>query len=419
MARNFRSLWFPLALLAAGAWLAFALLGGMIARVIAARFEGALSRAADGKFDDPAAFVHGRLAECLLLASAAIGLAGVCVLLWNRLGRRTEWRPYRGLLTGVLGFALLNVFIWSAGQTVLFWSLFYDSVRIDNFAQYHIKRVLMDETRSKRRAILLGSSQTNRSIDEVLLNQQIGGTIWTTELTQPGARGFDLLTLSRDIPLKRGDLVICYLSEIMFYGSGSGIVAADFMSFREVPDAIELKGWSHFPEGAARSGLLGRALPLYRYRNSLAHRTLGWDICHLEQRKFDQSLESELEAQAKRRAPRLGFGDASRFEEAAFSRMADELAAKGCTLLVISGDTHPALRRHMNPGVIDHLHGFLEGLRAKHPDQVLLLEGNRFFQPAESDFTDLVHFNDDAQRRFTTALGHYLEQLPANKALRN
>jgi hypothetical protein len=403
-------------LLTAGGWGVFLGFGRKLAAAIAHRFEGVLSRVANGKFDDPVAFVHGRLAEALALGTLVFALIAATLWIWTWLGRRKSLSPVRGLIAGVVVFVFLNVVAAAAGQTVLFWALFYDKTQIDTFAQYHIKRALMDEAGGKRRAILLGSSQTNRSIDEVLMNQVIGGRIWTTELTQPGARGFDLLTLSRDIPLRHGDIVICYLSEIMFAGSGNGIVTAGFMNFSEVPDAFQLGGWSHLPDEAVRSGLLGRVLPLYRYRESLSNRTLGWSISHLDQQRFDQSLESDLEAQAMRRAPELRLDEGSGFEEMAFSRMAGELADKGCTLVVISGDTHPAMRRHVNPEVIQHLERFLTDLTKKHPRNIVLLHGSEFFKPADSDFTDLVHFTDAAQRRFTLKLADYLSRYHADSA---
>jgi len=403
-------------LIAAGGWGAFMVFGWKLAAAIAHRFEGVLGRVANGKFDDPVSFVHGRLAEAMALATLVFALIAVTRWIWIWLGTRRSLSPLRGLIAGVVVFAFLNMVAWAAGHTVLFWALFYDKTQIDNFAQYHIKRTLMDEVGGKRRAILLGSSQTNRSIDEVLMNQEIGGKIWTTELTQPGARGFDLLTLSRDIPLGKGDIVICYLSEIMFAGSGNGIVVASFMNFSEVPDAFQLGGWRYLPGDAVRSGLLGRALPLYRYRESLSNRVLGWSISHLDQQRFDQSLESDLEAQAKRRAPDLRLDEASGFEEKAFSRMAGELADKGCTLVVISGDNHPAMRRYGNPEVIQHLEHFLTDLAKKHPRNFVLLHGSEFFMPTDSDFADLVHFNDEAQRRFTLKLADYLSRFHADSA---
>lgn len=387
------------------AWLGFAAFGGRMAIMIAGSFSGALQRAANGKFDDPAIFVHGRMAECMMLATVALALCLAAAWLWKWLGTRHA----RGLVMGVAVFVFLNLFAWVCGQTVLFWGLFYDKIRIDNFAQYHIKRTLLGEIKGKRRAILVGSSQASRSIDEVLMNRVIGESIWTTELTQPGARGFDLLTLTRDMPLKKGDLIICYLSEIMFYGDGSGIVAADFLNFSEIPDTLDLKGWNLMAPDSIRSGLLGRILPLYRYRNSLSHRILGWSMVNLEQQRFEQSLEPDLEEQATRRGPKLGIGETSRFEEAAFARMIGELSAKGCTTLVISGNTHPSMLKHMNPAVIAHLDGFLSELAARHPERMKLVDADEFFSPAASDFTDLVHFNDEAQRRFTLELTRYLK----------
>lgn len=394
------------------AWLAFLAAGRPVAQAIAGRFQDTLRRAADGKFDDPVRFVHGRLAECMTLLTVAIVGGMAAVALWRWLGRNPGRKPVRGLVMGAGVFVILNILAFFAGSTVLFWVPFYNKLRIDNFAQYHIKRTLFEETTGKRRAVLLGSSQTNRAIDEVLMNQRIGDRLWTTELAQPGARGFDMLTLSRDIPFEKGDLMICYLSEIMFYGKGSGIVAAEFMNFSEIPDVTALHGWSFLDAKAVRSGLVGRAMPLYRFRESFSHRALGWTITHAAQLNFDQSLESDLEQQASRRAPGLSIGETSAFEQAAFARMVEELSAKGCTILVIEGQTHPAMRKHLNPDVIPHLHRYLADLAARHPGSMILQDGTSFFTPTASDFADLVHFTDGAQQRFTLELVDHIQAVP-------
>lgn len=392
------------------AWLMLLLFGRPAAHAVAGRFQEVLRKAADGKFEDPAEFVHGRITECMMLVTVAVLCGFAAAGLWKWLGRYSNWKPVRGLIIGVWVFLLLNFLAFFAGSTVLFWAPFYNKTHVDNFAQYHIKRTLFEEIREKRRAVLIGSSQTNRAIDEVLMNREMGDRIWTTELAQPGARGFDMLTLSRDIPFRKGDLAICYLSEIMFYGKGSGIVAAEFMNFSEIPDAFDLRGWSFLSPEAVGSGLAGRALPLYRFRESLSHRVLGWTITHADQTRFDQSLESDLEQQARRRAPGLDIGETSAFEQAAFARMVEELSAKGCTLLVIEGQTHPAMRKFMDPAVVPQLHRYLSDLAARHPGRMILRNGTSFFTPAASDFADLVHFTDPAQRRFTLDLVNYLDQ---------
>ncbi|GAA5128598.1 hypothetical protein GCM10023212_35250 [Luteolibacter yonseiensis] len=350
------------------------------------------------------------MAEAMELFTLTILCAFAAAVFWKWLGSSPRLRPARGLAMGAVIFLLLNVMALAAGSTVLFWAIFYDKGNVDNFAQYHIKRALMEETSGRPRAILLGSSQTNRAIDEVLMNRRIGRRLWTTELAQPGARGFDMLTLSRDIPFKKGDLMICYLSEIMFYGKGSGIVAAEFMNFSEIPDAVEWNGWDFLVPKAVQSGLIGRVFPLYRYQKSISHRVLGWDITHVTQKKFDQSLETDLEEQARRRAPQLDIGETSAFEQAAFTRMVEELSAKGCEILVIEGHTHPAMRKYLDPTVVPHLRHYLSDLAARHPDHMILREGASFFTPEAADFADLVHFTDQAQQRFTLELVTYLDQ---------
>ena len=390
------------------AWAVFACCGNQVAGVLASRFERILQRVANGKFEDPVVFVHGRMMECLILLAVAVALWLLGWVVFRHPRMRSLPPMVAGLGLGLWGFCCLNVLAWVAGQTVVFWSLFYDKAQVDNFAQYQIKNTLIREIHGKHRVILIGNSQTNRSIDEVAMNKAGGGKLWATELSQPGAKGFDLLTLTRQMHIGQGDVVVCYLSEIYFYGGGSGAVAAEFFSFRELPDVFALRGWDLFPDGAIASGLLGRVLPLYRFRNSLAHRLLGWQLTSLKQREFDQSLEEDLEAQANRRGGQLQEGRSSAFEQAAFSRMVAEVAGKGASLVLIAGHNHPALQRHMNPALRADLTGFLARLESNHPGRVTVIDGGKFFQPVEADFADLVHFTDPAQQRFTAALTGYL-----------
>jgi hypothetical protein len=406
----------PLALcaLAAGSWLTFRLIGMDAARLIAKKFGAILLRASNGKFDDPVLFVHGRLREILTLVTVALAL-WLMGSATRRILKRTDRSPgARGLQHAAVLFISLNIFVGACGGTVLFWSIFYDKKQVDNFAQYQIKRDLFTELHGRRRAVLIGNSQTNRCIDEVAMNAMVGPQLWTTELTQPGARGFDMLVLSRDIPLKRGDWVICYVTEINFYGMGSGIVAADFLHFGDVPDLAEFHGWNQLAPGSIRSGLLGRVLPLYRYRNSLSHRLLGWEMTRVHQVRHDSAVNPDPEAQARSSASKLGIGKGAEFEQAAFVRMADELSEKGCTLIVIAGNLHPALAKRIAPEVRDNLAGFFKSLKHRHPDHVVIVDGSRFFVPDADSFLDLVHFTDKAQQRFTHDLALHLQPAVAS-----
>ena len=403
-----RGLFMTLCIPLGAAWLGYALAGDAVARLIAGRLGEKLLRAADGKFADPATFISGRIGEALVLATVFAALASAAVWIWHRLGCRPATRPLRGLVMGLVLFVMLNLSAWFAGRTALFWAAFHDKEHVNNFVQYQIKKALLGEEKEKRRMIIMGNSQANRSIDERIINRELGGGIWAYEMHQPGARGFDLFILSRDIRPRRGDLIVCYVSEISFYGMGSGIVVADFMSLKEVPAMLGMQGMQWISPGAVRSGLLGRLLPIYRFRDPLATRLLGPDIVHIEQSLIKGAPERDLETHAREWAPKLKVSGSSCFEQAAFRRMVEELGARGCELWLIRGHLHPALRDHMDPSVSEDLELFLNRLATRHP-QITLLSHDRFFQPQPADFKDLVHFNDAAQERFTRDLAGILK----------
>jgi len=405
---HLKRLQMPAVVLVVVSWLTYAVAGSAISRLAAKRFNVFLARVSGGKVADPALFIQGRIRELLILMTVALVLGLIGTVLNRWLKRHDRWQRAHGLIMGLAGFALLNVFVAFAGTTVLFWSAFFNKIQVDNLAQYQIKRALMPEAQGRRRAILIGNSQTNRSIDEVLMNEMIGKRLWTTELTLPGTHSFDLLTETRNMPLGHGDIIICYLSEVFFFGNGKGGVVSEFFGFEEIPDLIKLGGWDLFTPSSIRSSLAGQILPLYRDRSSIAHKVLGWPLINLKQLEFDRSLEHDMERQAARRAPQLKAGVTYGFDQAVLTRMVDELSARGCDTLLIAGHVHPALQRHMDPALRQSMCGFLEQLQTCGNGRVTVVDGARFFQPVSSDFVDLVHFNDDAQKRFTRKLIEYL-----------
>ncbi len=400
-------------ILLAGTWLCFGLFGQWAADTLAKHLGGTILRVGGGKFDDPSAFILGRLIEALWLSSSALLLIIAVMALHQKLQSWCRSRSVHSLTLALVVFAAINAFAWHSGRTILFWSLFFDKANVDNFAQYQIKTTLLRETKNRRRAVLIGNSQTNTNIDEVRMNQLIGAKLWSTELTQPGARGFDTLTLTRNMPLQSGDLVICYLSEVFFYGEGGGGVAADFLTFNELPDLLELNGLDQVPFAAIRSGLIGHMIPLHRYRKSLSNKLLGWAMVNLEQVRFDSSLETNLESQAKRRAAHLRENRSSGFEKAAFRRAVSELTAKGCNILLIAGHTHPALQHHMDPGLRRSMLDFLQVVEAENHGRVSIIDGAEIAVPKEADFVDLVHFGKNAQANFTHSLVSHITTSPS------
>ncbi len=405
---------FRLLLIAAAAtalgWLGYAAAGASIARTLSARIGPALVAKAQGKFTDPAVFIQGRGKEALLLATALVVLWALVLALDWLLARRPLYRSARGIWLGLIGFAAVNLWTLAAGQTALFWSLFFNRTYTDNFAQFQIKKRLMPEQSAPRKAMLIGNSQTQSNLDELIMNRMIADQLWTTEMHQSGTTGFDLLLLMRDLQKADADLLICYVSAGYFYGRTNGKVAAQFFNFRELPDLLRLRGWSYFPEGALRSGLFSSVLPLFHYRLSFTQRLLGGEISHLEQRQFDASLETDLPQQAHRRAPSLHLGPVADFEKAAFAQTVSELTAAGRTLILIAGQMYPVLEEEMDPAIHGDMTQFLRGLEQRHPGKVTVLAQEEFFQPTREDFRDLVHLTTDGQERMTQKLVEVLKE---------
>ncbi len=388
-------------------WLA---LGDKLAAILAEKFGPVLARVGDGKFTDPVSFVLGRINEAVFLFYITAAIIAAGLTLRGLIDRFYQNRAIRGLRDGILVFVGLNLLVLACGNTVLFWSLFYDKVHIDNFAQYHIKRKLFSEDTGRQRLVLLGNSQTNRSIDEKILNAKLGEKIWSTDLTQPGTRGFDMLILERDIPLRKGDWVISYLSEIVFYGAGSGIVPPKFLHFADLDDLIELGGWNKLSPGSVRSGIAGRLIPLFRYRESISQRVLSWEIMGIDQFRHDSTLVPDLELQGSQNASGLHLSPGATFEKASFMRMSDELAALGCKLIIVDGDVHPALEKNLSPAVRQDMDRFLADLKSRHPGNVIVTDAGLYLRPTADAFDDLVHFTDAAQIEFTENLVDFLKQ---------
>src|SRR6185369_7901094 len=216
-------------------WIGYLAVGAQVARMVAARVGGALIRVGQGKFPDAAVFVQGRIREALWLTTL--------VLLWiaahwilDRFARARIQR-YRWVVHGLAGFIFLNAWVGAAMNTALFWGAMGMGAGIQNLMQFHFKRILLEETRIPKRAVLVGSSQTRAQIDEDILNRELGTNLWTTELHFPGSHGYDVLLIERQFRRTRPQLAVCYLTEGYFYNGTHGLTPPNFFGWRDLPDA--------------------------------------------------------------------------------------------------------------------------------------------------------------------------------------
>jgi hypothetical protein len=395
-------------------WLGYGLLGNKLSQMLAARFGSALLRFGQGKFTDATVFVQHRWLDLLWLATLAVGFGSVQFLLATRLETRTRnCRCRWAVLTGA-AFVWLNLWLAAAGNTALFWGVVGTGAGLQNLTQYELKRILLEENPAPVRAVLMGSSQTRAQIDEDLLNQILGTNLWTTELHFPGSHGYDLLVIERQLRRSRARFAICYLSEGYFYNGSVGEILPNFFGFCDLPDFIRRGAGRYLLGEGFCYGLLGDLLPLFRYREPLAQRFLGERTVQLKQSQHDASLKVDLEARAQELAGSCRRNGESEFQKRAFEDFVARCQRSNRQVIALAGQFNPILGRKLDPTVRSDMLSFLETLRARYPNLIVVGEGSMPLQtPAE--YADLTHVKPEAQRRFTVWLAGFLETLLSAK----
>lgn len=405
-------------LVTAVAWLVHALLGNVLAGWIAQKWGPQLLRMGDGKFSDVAVFLDHRFFEASLLLTAGIGLLLLVMALGAVLARRLpelwKWIPY-----AVSGFVALNLWIKIAMGTCLFWCLFWNGKnKTDNFTQFHIKLLLMDENNAPVKVVLGGSSQTRAQIDHRLLNQRFGAHLFSTELHFPGSFGFDFLFLDRMLAGHKADIIVCYLSELNFYSDGLSTGFPLFFSFDDLPTFLRLGGKLQWDSQSAGYGLLGSVLPCFQLRESLAQRLLGDDMARIRQHQRDASLSANLRERVLAAAATYRTHEQSSFEMASFEAFVARCHAERRTVVICCGQLNPILANELDPVLRPQMLSFFKSL-ANRFNNVLLLEESSLPRQTPDDYEDLTHVNPAAQIRFTEALGDVLEKLIRSKSVAN
>jgi hypothetical protein len=402
---------FGLAVIPFVAWTLWLTLGKPLGRVAASHWGNRLLQLGDGKFNDPALFVHTRLRDAAVLISTAaiIALAGMMAAkcYQTRISPRRRWATDALVL-----FLGLNVFGAIASHTALFWCLLFTGRdNTHNFTQYQIKRALMAELVAPRQAVLLGNSQTRAEIDKRLLNADLGRQLWTTELHFPGSRPFDMLLCLEQLPAVKIDYIICYLSEGYFYSGANSEAAMFFMRFQDLGQFYDCGGKKVDPGRFFTYGLLGDACPLFRLREPVISRLYGFKTLGLNQERRDQTLSADLSERAKTAAVGYRIGQESDFQKRAFELFAKKCQERQARLVLCCGQLNPILGRALNPALRPDMLAFLHGLAA-HDTNIILLEESQMPVQTEDDYLDLTHVNETSQIRFTHYIETVLQKLP-------
>jgi hypothetical protein len=396
--------------LTVAAWVGYALLARPLSVGIAHRWGPQIVRKGDGKFCDAAVFLQHRFYEGVLLLTLTLGLVVMVVILARVLSRRMpplwKWIPY-----SVIGFVGVNLWLAFAAGTCLFWCLFWNGKgTTNNLTQFHIKLLLMDENPASTKVVLAGSSQVRTQIDHRLLNRQLGTNIFATELHFPGNHSLDFLFLDRKLRGHKADVILCYLSESIFFNGAASDGFPLFFGFRDLPAFLRLGGKPQWAPKSFGLGLLGNALPIFWLRDAVGERLFGDEVAGLGQAEQLASLASDLHQRATVWAAASRADPQSEFCFAAFDAFVAQCRSEGKRVILCCGQMNPILARQLDPALRPRMLAFLAQLAAKY-DNVVLLQEKDLPAQTEADYDDLSHANKAAQLRFTEAIARLLQDL--------
>ncbi len=382
---------------------------------IAKHFGARLLAMADGKFTDARKFADLRLRDAALLAAAicVLGLAHVVIvgIINRRAAPRWHW-----IAGSASAFVCFNAWAAVAMRTALFWcALFSGKHSSDNYTQYQIKLTLMQESDAPEQAVLIGNSQTHAEINVMALNERLGKKLWTTELHFPGSHPYECCIQFTKLPAVNLKYAICYVSEIFLYGGIDSPSLMFFQRWKDLPEYYRLGGGQFRWTQNMCYGLLGDTIPLFRLREPIAARLLGFSFINIGQTRYDKALEANLEQRAAEAAKGYRAGPETEFEERSLVALADACGMRNCKLVLCMGQPNPLLRRALPPSLRIQMVSFLRDL-AKRNSSVILLDESEMPSQLPEDYDDLTHVNEKAQTRFSEYIAGVLDRLMAGKA---
>lgn len=389
---------------AAGWGLCF-LAGKTLSHLLAARLGGLVTRLGEGKVSSPEEFFQHRLSEAMWLATLLLLWAFVHRLVaqsrfpWINLPRRA-W-----IMHSLLALLGLNLWLWQANRTVLFWGLMWDGPQTSNLTRFSIKLLLLREDPSLTRAVLMGSSQTRAQIDEELLNSLLGTRLRTTELHYPGSKAYNHLMLQPVVASARADYVIIYLSEADFHGDSTSEATASFFTFGALPELIRLGGAKFVPAQNQGCGLLGQVLPMFRLRAVLAQRVFGPASGQFKQQQYDAALETNLVERAAIQTKVFASNEVNRFHQRALEAFLIRCRDSNQRVILLAGQLNPLMADRIDPQIRREMMTLLRSLATRFPHVTLVenLPGQ-----TEIDYVDMTHVTKPAQDRFTRFLVAWL-----------
>ena len=373
---------------------------------LAQRFAEKILAIGQGKISSPDLFVSGRLFEAGWLLALFVVLALILFLARkNFQSRKSGWAPLC-----ICAFIAANLWLFAALRTALIWAALTTGGSNSNFTQFQFKQQLLDEHRAPRRAILLGSSQTQAQLDENILNQQLAEKIWITELHFPGSHALDLLIVLRRLRAEPADTIVCYLSEYYFYAGANSTTVPYFFHAEDIA-LLKNLGWSEkLMTQPFAMGVLAQIIPAFACREPFAYKLLGPTFNSIEQTRHDTSLETNLTARAESSAKVFALDANAALQKTTFLEFVKEAGRQNRRLVLLEGQVNPVLAEKIPGAIRDDMRHFLRQLATNNPHVTLIPEGDLPPQPAFA-YTDLTHVTKEFQTKFSTWLAARLQSM--------
>lgn len=366
-----------------------------------------LVSAAAGKITDGGFYLNLLVKELCILFTWVIVLMAAYVIIAHPFTEKFRSPLLRlGSRTLVL-FLLVNLFAGLASQRIVYWMALWDSPP-HIYTQFNIKRLLYHAAGRPHTAVILGSSQAMAQISEETLNQDLGSSLYTTELHFPGSFAMDLPLIQNTLSDDPPSLYLVYLNENNFYGF-NGERFMYFLNPSGLWRLIQSRGLEILSDRQIAYAALSMTLPLFRQRDVLMRRLLGAKWALLEGTGHQENITAlslDDRADLHLRSWDMAHWD---LNQKGFSVFMEQAERQGSWVVILRGQSHPALVNRIPKKMTRRFDAYLASLLSHATNVMILQQAELLIQDAE-DYVDLTHVNKNTQKRFSTALARALRK---------
>lgn len=382
-------------------WLGATLAEGIGQRLIA------LGR---GRIINPEEFLTNRLSESAVLGAIGAGLliavVQICRSMVWRLPGATRW-----VSAAVIAFAAVNVWVWAATGTVLFWATLYFGGPNLMQSAYHFERLQLKQSSAPVRAIVLGSSQGGSQIQSGYLNEWFGPDVRVANLAYAGTEASEFMLEAELFEDLHPDVVVIYVNESNFYQGVSGSRYLPFMTPAGMSHVLDSGALDLGARERFSYAVVGLALPLFHIRRAVEFFTFGYRAANKEYpRGPSPAAAGGLDERADGLSATYSMDDRSEFQKREFLGFLEQQVARGVTPLILVGQVNPILEAKLDSAMRRDFASYVDELARLYPDSVVRSEDLPRHAPEDYFPSDLMHINHEARLMFAERLVSLLEE---------